>query len=381
MPQISPWPGRGCSSVSDGRVECPLRIGASSPHVSRGYSLNLLCRGYTFVGPESCPAEGRRGRSPWVICQAQPRRSDADQWGMIESRPELNRWFQMTPPKWSVICCDPPYRMLQNNPVAADRLLRPCLKLSRHRCRPSRRLSRWNVLGESRIALKVVRRSDVFDLFVKKLWNATAARGQEFSWLPLVRIEFKIFHCSLELSLFSSIFRRVNSACFRWRSCLCISNADFQLSRVSGVFSRHHNRSNRRIVRFDLLQSVSYHLATRPTRQRKLQTGACLSARASSTVSYKSKSWTGSSLVVEYNSEFIRSSLNLIGSIFFQDRFETNWGCWGSLSIAWARSSQMSSVLVGLSLSRRWLLHWTMSSRHASNFTMACSRLFVREWW
>ena len=42
------------------------------------------------------------------------------------------------------------------------------------------------------------------------------------------------------------------------------------------------------------------------------------------------------------------------------------WGCWGSLLIAWARSSQLSSVFVGLSLSRRWLLHWTMSSRHAS---------------
>ena len=158
MPQISPWPVRGCSSVSDGRVECRQRIGASSPHVSRGYSLNLLCREYTFVGLGSCPAEGRRGRPPWVICQAQPGRSDDDQWGMIEFRPELNRWFQMTPPEWSVKCCDPPYRMLLNNPVATDKLLRLCLKLSRHRCRPSRRLSRWNVLGESRIALKVVSR-------------------------------------------------------------------------------------------------------------------------------------------------------------------------------------------------------------------------------
>ena len=199
--------------------------------------------------------------------------------------------------------------------------------------------------------------------FVKKLWNATAARGQEFSWLLLVRIEFKIFHCSLELSSFSSIFRRVNSACFCWRSCLCISNADFQLSRVSGVFSRRHNRSNRRIVRFDLLQSVSYHLATRPTRQRKLRTGACLSARASSTVSYKSKSWTGSSLVVEYNSEFIRSSLNLIGSIFFQGRFETNWdlacvtAVWNEKeTIEWSEIDGGCTVMLQIFISSRMMI-------------------------
>ena len=34
-------------------------------------------------------------------------------------------------------------------------------------------------------------------------------------------------------------------------------------------------------------------------------------------------------------------------------------GCWESFPIAWARSNQMSSVLVGLNLSRRWLLNWT----------------------
>ena len=37
----------------------------------------------------------------------------------------------------------------------------------------------------------------------------------------------------------------------------------------------------------------------------------------------------------------------------------------------------MSYGLVGLSLSRRWLLHWTMSSRHASRVAMDWWRLVV----
>ena len=91
----------------------------------------------------------------------------------------------------------------------------------------------------------------------------------------------------------------MKSACLCWRSCLCVSNIDFQDSRASGDFNRRHSRSRRRTVCFDLPHSLSYYLVTRST-------------------------WHSLGFVVEYSSELIKSSMKSVRFTFFHDRFVTN---------------------------------------------------------
>ena len=61
--------------------------------------------------------------------------------------------------------------------------------------------SRGSTLGGAEPEVRALMSST---FFVKKVWNEVAVKGQTLSWL-FERIEFKIFHCSLESSLFSSI--------------------------------------------------------------------------------------------------------------------------------------------------------------------------------